>query len=84
MFIRLCSTSKCNYFTYNTSLYTREREKEGKKEAVQLVRGKKKEERDRTLKEVIAEREIISHNRHSSMIYIDLPTVAQYIQFVLS
>jgi len=51
---------------------------------VQLVRGKKKEERDRTLKEVIAEREIISHNRHSSMIYIDLPTVAQYIQFVLS
>jgi hypothetical protein len=24
MFIRLCTTSKCNYFTYNTSLYTRE------------------------------------------------------------
>ena len=35
-----------------------------KKEAVQLVRGKKKEERDRTLKEVTAEREIILHNRH--------------------
>ena len=30
MFIRLCTTSKCNYFTYNTSLYTRERTRKRK------------------------------------------------------
>jgi hypothetical protein len=28
MFIRLCTTSKCNNFTYNTSLYTRENKEE--------------------------------------------------------
>jgi hypothetical protein len=62
-FIRWCTTSKCNYLTYNTSLYTREKEERGKrkKETVQLVRGKRKE---RTLKEVIVEREVISHTRY--------------------
>jgi hypothetical protein len=70
MFIRWCTTSKCNYLTYNTSLYTREKEERGKrkeergkrkKETVQLVSGKRKE---RTLKEVIVEREVISHTRY--------------------
>jgi hypothetical protein len=31
MFIRLCTTSKCNYLTYNTTLYTRGKEERGKR-----------------------------------------------------
>jgi hypothetical protein len=91
MFILLCSTSKCNYLTYNASLYTREKEEKGKRKE---ERGKRKEERgkrkkergkrkkergkrkketvqlvsemrkERTLKEVIVEREVISHTRY--------------------
>ena len=33
MFIWLCSTSKCNYLTYNTRLYTREMEEKKREDA---------------------------------------------------
>jgi hypothetical protein len=42
MFIRLCTTSKCNYLTYNTILYTREKEERGKRKK---EKGKRKKEK---------------------------------------
>jgi cell shape-determining protein MreC len=44
MFIRLCTTSKCNKFTYNTSLYTRENKE---KENVRQIIGEKEKDREK-------------------------------------
>jgi hypothetical protein len=60
MFIRRCTTSKCIYLTYNMNLYTRERKR--KKAMIQLVRGKRRKER--TIKEVVTKKDVISHNRY--------------------
>jgi hypothetical protein len=48
MFIRWCTTSKCNYLTYNTTLYTRGKEERGKRKE---ERGKRKEERGKRKEE---------------------------------
>jgi hypothetical protein len=55
MFIRLCTTSKCDNFTYNTSLYTRENKK--KEKIRQILREKEKDREKKKTKETEKEDE---------------------------
>ena len=50
MFIWLCSTSKCNNLTYNTSLYTRKRtynKLEGRRKKIEKRKKKKETQKKR-------------------------------------